>query len=151
MTFGLWILDFVFWNSGQGFGLAQSPWTLDFGPLPTYGLLGRLQKARLGSEKLFHFGHQLGDLKELPNYPSDPSVSQIAAELENHTFVLQTKRNRLLVRDKQTCLVLGLCLIPNGHTSHMIINPLLKRKGFFGKPSKLNYNQQSCLKLKSPV
>ena len=92
MDSGLWILDFVFWNSGQGFGLAS-------GPLPTSGLLGHLQKARLGSEKLFHFGHQLGDLKELPNYPSDPSVSQIAAELENHTFVLQTKRNRLLVWD----------------------------------------------------
>ena len=31
MTFGLWILDFGFWNSGQGFRIAQSPKSLDFG------------------------------------------------------------------------------------------------------------------------
>ena len=31
LTFGLWILDFGFWNSGQGCRIAQSPKSLDFG------------------------------------------------------------------------------------------------------------------------
>ena len=31
MSFALWILDFGFWNSGQGFRIAQSPKSLDFG------------------------------------------------------------------------------------------------------------------------
>ena len=31
MNFGCWILDFDFWNSGQGFRVAQSPKSLDFG------------------------------------------------------------------------------------------------------------------------
>ena len=31
LTFGLRILHFVFWNSGQGFRVAQRPASLDFG------------------------------------------------------------------------------------------------------------------------